>query len=94
MFSSGEFDPCRTLSPASTDVKISAPNHTTVQDISECGIPPPENEVFRIVYRDMVHVSDMRALLNTSDVKHQNFRTVGFSSPISTEPFHAGVGLF
>lgn len=42
----------------------------------------------------MVHVSDLRALLNTSDVNHQNFSTVGFSSPISTEPYHAGVGLF
>ena len=39
-------------------------------------------------------MSDMRALLNTSDVNHQNFSTVGFSSPISTEPFYAGTGLF
>jgi hypothetical protein len=39
-------------------------------------------------------VSDMRALLNKSDVNHQNFSTVGFSSPINTEPFYAGVGLF
>lgn len=50
--------------------------------------------MFGIVYRDMVHVSDMRALLNASDVNHRNFSTVGFSSPISTEPFYAGVGLF
>ncbi|KAK5011257.1 hypothetical protein LTR16_005133 [Cryomyces antarcticus] len=63
-------------------------------DIPECGVPPPNDTVFGIVYRDMVHVSDMRALLNTSDVNHQNFSTVGFSSPISTEPFYAGVGLF
>lgn len=42
----------------------------------------------------MVHVSDMRALLNASDPNHQNFSTVGFSSPISTEPLFSGVGLF
>ena len=42
----------------------------------------------------MVHVSDMRALLKENDPNHQNFSTVGFSSPISTEPFYAGTGLF
>ncbi|TKA73207.1 hypothetical protein B0A49_04241 [Cryomyces minteri] len=88
MFSSGEYDPWRALSPASTE--FGSPNRTTTQDIPECGVPPPNDTVFGIVYRDMVHVSDMRALLNTSDVNHQNFSTVGFSSPISTEPFYAG----
>ncbi|MCJ1331332.1 hypothetical protein MMC10_008022 [Thelotrema lepadinum] len=94
MFASGEFDPWRSLSPTSTDYEIGAPNRTSSQVIPECNVPPPNNSVFGIVYRDMVHVSDMRALLNTSDVNHQNFSTVGFASPISTEPFYAGVGLF
>ena len=94
MFSSGEFDPWRSLSPASTDLEIGAPNRTTTQYIPACNVPPPGNEIFGIVYRDMVHVSDMRALLYTSDLNHQNFSTVGFSSPISTEPFYAGIGLF
>ena len=94
MFSSGELDPWRSLSPASTEAEIGAPMRKTTQNIPKCNIAPPQEEVFGIVYKDMVHVSDMRALLTTSDVNHQNFSTVGFSSPISTEPFYAGVGLF
>lgn len=94
MFSSGEYDPWRSLSPTSTDIEIGAPGRVSKQNIPACNVSPPQDEVFGIVYRDMVHVSDMRALLNESDVNHQNFSTVGFSSPISTEPFYAGVGLF
>jgi hypothetical protein len=92
MFSSGEYDPWRALSPAS--IEAGSPNRTTVQTIPACNVVPANDTIFGIVYRDMVHVSDMRALLNTSDINHQNFSTVGFSSPISTEPFYAGVGLF
>ena len=92
MFSSGEYDPWRALSPAS--IEIGSPNRTTVQDIPDCNVAPANDSIFGIIYRDMVHVSDMRALLNKSDVNHQNFSTVGFSSPISTEPFFSGVGLF
>lgn len=92
MFSSGEYDPWRALSPASTEEN--SPHRQTTNYIPPCGVSPPENEIFGIVYDGMVHVSDMRALLNSSDPNHQNFRTVGFSSPIDTEPFFAGVGLF
>ena len=92
MFTSGEYDPWRALSPAS--IEVGAPNRTTVQDIPECNVPPSNDTIFGIIHRDMVHVSDMRALLNKSDINHQNFSTVGFSSPISTEPFYSGVGLF
>lgn len=92
MFSSGEFDPWRALSPASTE--DDSPHRASVQNIPSCNESPADDTVFGLVYRDMVHVSDMRALLNTSDVNHQNFSTVGFGSPISTEPFYAGVGLF
>lgn len=94
MFTSGEFDPWRTYSPASTESELGAPLRQTVQDIPECGVAPPQDQIFGMVHQGMVHVSDMRALLNTSDVNHQNFSTVGFSSPISTEPFYAGVELF
>lgn len=94
MFSSGEYDPWRSMSPTSTDYEIGAPNRTSVQVIPACNVPPSNDTVFGIVHSGMVHVSDMRALLNTSDVNHQNFSTVGFASPISTEPFYAGVGLF
>ena len=94
MFSSGEYDPWRSMSPASTDTEIGAPGRMTFQVVPECNVAPADEGIFGIIYRDMVHVSDMRALLNTSDINHQNFSTVGFSSPISTEPFYAGVGLF
>lgn len=92
MFTSGEFDPWRALSPASTE--YDSPHRASIQRIPACNAPPTEDTVFGIVYRDMVHVSDMRALLNESDANHQNFSTVGFSSPISREPYYAGVGLF
>ncbi|KAI9664853.1 MAG: hypothetical protein M1821_006301 [Bathelium mastoideum] len=92
MFSSGEFDPWRALSP--TSIEIGSPGRQAVQDIPDCGVAPANDTVFGPVYRDMVHVSDMRALLNKSDPNHQNFSTVGFASPIDTEPFYAGVGLF
>jgi hypothetical protein len=86
MFSSGKFDPWRSLSHASTDIEIGAPGRQTSQNISACNIGPHNSSIFGIIYRDMVHVSDMRALLNMSDVNHRNFSTVGYSSPISTEP--------
>lgn len=41
----------------------------------------------------MVHVSDMRVLL-IPDANHSDFKTVGFYSPISQEPFYTGLGLF
>lgn len=92
MFSSGEYDPWRAYSPASTE--RGAPGRSTTQIIPECNQAPEGNDIFGIIYDGMVHVSDMRALLNTSDYYHQNFSTVGFSSPISTEPFFAGTALF
>lgn len=92
MWSSGEYDPWRALSPAS--IEIGSPNRTTTQNVPRCNVAPPNDTIFGIIHRDMVHVSDMRALLNTSDVNHQNFSTVGFSSPVSTEPFYSGVSLF
>ena len=94
MFTSGEYDPWRTLSPASIDSQIGAPMRQTVQTIPVCGVSPPPDRIFGLIHRDMVHVSDMRALLDVDDPNHQNFQTVGFSSPISTEPFYSGVGLF
>jgi len=92
MFSSGEYDPWRALSPAS--IEIGSPNRTTTQNVPACNVAPRADTVFGIIHQGMVHVSDMRALLNTSDVNHQNFSTVGFSSAISTEPFYSGVSLF
>lgn len=92
MFSSGEYDPWRAYSPASTEQ--GSPGRKTTQYIPECNQAPENGDLFGIIYDGMVHVSDMRALLNESDCYHQNFSTVGFSSPISTEPFFAGTALF
>lgn len=92
MFSSGEYDPWRAYSPASTEQ--GSPGRKTTQYIPECNQAPDNDDLFGIIYDGMVHVSDMRALLNESDYYHQNFSTVGFSSPISTEPFFAGTALF
>lgn len=70
MFGSGEFDPWRSLSHASTDIEVGAPGRQTSQNISACNIGPHNSSIFSIIYRDMVHVLDMRALLNTNDVNH------------------------
>jgi hypothetical protein len=87
MLNSGEFDPWWSLSPASTE---GSSHRQTKNSIPPCGVPPPEDEVFGIVYDGMVHVSTMRALLNTSDPSRHDFSTVVFSGPINTEPFFAG----
>ncbi|KAJ4424201.1 hypothetical protein N0V82_001067 [Gnomoniopsis sp. IMI 355080] len=92
MFSSGQYDPWRAYSPAS--MEAGSPRRKTTQYIPECNQAPEGDEIFGIIYDGMVHVSDMRALLNESDYYHQNFSTVGFSSPISPEPFFAGTALF
>lgn len=92
MFSSGQYDPWRAYSPAS--IEEGSPGRKTRQNIPECNQAPEGDDLFGIIYDGMVHVSDMRALLNESDYYHQNFSTVGFSSPISTEPFFAGTALF
>ena len=92
MWSSGEYDPWRAYSPAS--IEVGSPGRRTTQFVPACNVPPQGTDIFGIVYDGMVHVSDMRALLDTGDYYHQNFSTVGFSSPISTEPFYAGTALF
>lgn len=91
-FTSGQFDPWRALSPVSTEER--SPRRNTVRTIPACNKAPPGTDVFGLVFEDMVHVSDMRALFDLGDYHHQNFSTVGFSSPISTESFFAGTSLF
>ena len=41
----------------------------------------------------MVHASDMRAAL-VPDENTSAFNTVGFASPVSVEPFYAGIAIF
>jgi hypothetical protein len=55
MFSSGEYDPWRALSPAS--IEADSPNRTTTQHIPACNVAPANDTIFGIIYRDMVHVS-------------------------------------
>ncbi|KAG8630818.1 hypothetical protein KVT40_002437 [Elsinoe batatas] len=94
MFSTGQFDPWRSTSPTSIDFAIGAPGRTSDSRIPKYNVSPDPSTVFGIEYRDMVHVSDLRALLDLKDPYHQNFSTVGFASPISVEPYYAGLGLF
>ncbi|THY23412.1 hypothetical protein D6D01_05978 [Aureobasidium pullulans] len=60
LWTSGEYDPWRALSPAS--IEEGAPGRRSVQNIPDAGVSPPDNEIFGLVYRDMVHVSDMRVM--------------------------------
>lgn len=92
MMTGGQYDPWRALSPASTE--RGSPGRKTTQVVPACNQPPESNDIFGLIYDGMVHVSDMRALLNSSDLYHQNFSTIGFSSYISTEPYFAGTALF
>ncbi|KAF2222372.1 peptidase S28 [Elsinoe ampelina] len=94
MFSTGQFDPWRSTSPTSIDFAIGAPGRTSDSKIPKCNVAPDPSTVFGIEYRGMVHVSDLRALLDLEDPYHQNFSTVGFASPIGVEPYYAGLGLF
>ncbi|PNS17866.1 hypothetical protein CAC42_40 [Sphaceloma murrayae] len=94
MFTTGQYDPWRSTSPTSVDFAIGAPGRTSESRVPMCNVAPDPSTVFGLEYRDMVHVSDLRALLNTEDPYHQNFQTVGFASPVSVEPYYAGLGLF
>ena len=61
--------------------------------LTRCNTAPEFPSFFGITYANMVHVTDMRVLLE-QDANHTNFQTVGFYSPVSPEPFYAGLGLF
>ena len=60
---------------------------------ARCNEPAPGESFFGITYAGMVHASDMRVLL-VPDANHTDFRTVGFYSPVSQEPFYIGLALF
>ena len=66
---------------------------TCVHTLYSCNIQPQFPSFFGLTHANMVHVSDMRVLL-TPDSNHTDFKTVGFYSPISQEPFYSGLGLF
>ncbi|KZP00218.1 peptidase S28 [Calocera viscosa TUFC12733] len=91
LFTNGQFDPWRSVTMDSPEP--AAPHRNVTTTIPKCNTPPANNDVFGITHANMVHVSDQRVLL-TPDANHTNFHTVGFYSPIATEPFYSGMGLF
>ncbi|KAF9268246.1 peptidase S28 [Marasmius fiardii PR-910] len=91
MFTNGEFDPWRTMGLAS--IESNSPHREPTVIVPPCNQPPDGSSFFGITYANMVHVSDMRVLL-VPDENHTDFKTVGFYSPISQEPFFEGLGLF
>ncbi|KAI5117335.1 hypothetical protein M0805_001940 [Coniferiporia weirii] len=91
LFTNGEFDPWRTMGLAS--IESNSPNRQPSLSIPKCNTSPTFPSFFGLTYANMVHVTDMRVLL-TPDANHTDFKTIGFYSPVSPEPFYAGLGLF
>ncbi|KAJ7230732.1 peptidase S28 [Mycena pura] len=91
MFTNGEFDPWRTMGLAS--IEPNSPFRKPTASVPLCNTPAPGTSFFGMTYSRMVHVSDMRVLL-VPDANHSDFKTVGFYSPVSQEPFYTGLGLF
>ncbi|KAI0793717.1 peptidase S28 [Fomes fomentarius] len=90
-FTNGEFDPWRTMGLAS--IESDSPGRTPSVAVPPCNTAPAFPSFFGLTHANMVHVSDMRVLL-TPDTNHTEFKTVGFYSPVSQEPFFSGLGLF
>ncbi|EIW58430.1 uncharacterized protein TRAVEDRAFT_47584 [Trametes versicolor FP-101664 SS1] len=91
LFTNGEFDPWRTMGLAS--IETNSPGRTPTVAVPRCNVAPQYPSFFGLTHANMVHVSDLRVLL-TPDANHTDFKTVGFYSPVSQEPFYAGLGLF
>ncbi|KAI0352085.1 peptidase S28 [Trametes cingulata] len=91
LFTNGEFDPWRTMGLAS--IEENSPQRKPSVAIPQCNVAPEFPSFFGLTHADMVHVSDLRVLL-TPDANHTDFKTVGFYSPVSQEPFYSGLGLF
>ncbi|KAI0642323.1 serine carboxypeptidase S28-domain-containing protein [Trametes meyenii] len=91
LFTNGEFDPWRTMGLAS--IESDSPRRTPSVAVPRCNVAPRFPSFFGLTHANMVHVSDLRVLL-TADSNHTDFKTVGFYSPVSQEPFYSGLGLF
>lgn len=92
-WTNGEYDPWRTMGLASTE--SNSPQRQSTVAIPPCNLVPQDGDsrFFGLLHAGMVHVSDMRVLI-TPDSNHSDFKTVGFYSPVSQEPFYSGLGLF
>lgn len=86
-----QVDPWRTMGLAS--IESNSLHRTPSLSIPACNAAHDFPSFFGLTYANMVHVSDMRVLL-VPDSNHTDFKTVGFYSPVSPEPFYAGLGLF
>ncbi|EKM50837.1 uncharacterized protein PHACADRAFT_130303 [Phanerochaete carnosa HHB-10118-sp] len=91
LFTMGEFDPWRTMGLAS--IEDNSPHRLPSVVVPRCNEAPAYPSFFGLTHANMVHVSDLRVLL-TPDSNHSDFRTVGFYSPVSQEPFYSGLALF
>ncbi|KAF2149814.1 peptidase S28 [Myriangium duriaei CBS 260.36] len=89
MFTNGQYDPWRALSPGSTEV--GSPNRQATQYVPKCNVAPDNGTYFGQVYINAVHATDMRARLQETV---GDFSKVGFHAPVNSESFFAGVGLF
>ena len=97
MFSSGEFDPWRALSPAS--IEDDSPKRRTTQLIPKCNVSPANDTIFGIIYQDQVHVSIVKRPANASFVVYlltfvpcsqvSDMRAVFEESSINHERFSA-----
>ncbi|KAF8511849.1 peptidase S28 [Hysterangium stoloniferum] len=93
-WTNGEFDPWRTMGLAS--IEENSPQRQSTVVVPSCHKIPQSHDsqtFFGLTHPGMVHVSDLRVLL-IPDANHSNFKTVGFYSPVSQEPFYSGLGLF
>jgi len=63
-WSNGEFDPWRTLSPASAE-PFAPKGVQVIQDVPKCGVKTSRNELFGLVLKDAQHCYDFRTTGST-----------------------------
>lgn len=60
MFTNGEIDPLRSIGvQADKGINPEALDRKSTQTVPPCGVPPPGDEVFGVVYEGAVHVPDL-----------------------------------
>ncbi|KFY72390.1 hypothetical protein V499_07477 [Pseudogymnoascus sp. VKM F-103] len=60
MFTNGELDPLRSIGvQADKGINPEALDRKSTETVPPCGVPPPGNDVFGVVYEGAVHVSDL-----------------------------------
>lgn len=92
MWTTGELDPWRVVSPVSTEE--GAPGRQTTQIIPSCNQPPKGDDLFGMIYEGMGHVSDLEADLFNKSAADGQFSAEGQRALISPESYFAGSALF